>query len=112
MKLSVVIPVYNEEKTISELLKRVKDVEIEKEIVVVNDYSNDKTKEILEKIKERNIKIIHHTKNQGKGAAIRTGLNNITGDLVIIQDADLEYDPKDYKKLIAPIIKGEATIVY
>ena len=116
MKLSVIIPVYNEEKTLLEIFNKVNNIGIDKEIILVNDGSIDKTKEILEQIrkKEKNphLKIFHHEKNQGKGAAIRTGINKASGDIIIIQDADLEYDPKDYKKLIEPIANGKASIVY
>jgi glycosyltransferase involved in cell wall biosynthesis len=113
-KLSIIIPVYNEEKTIKELVEKVKKVKlpIKKEIIVVDDCSKDRTPEILKKIK--GIKVVRHpgNKNLGKGNAIRTGLKNITGDIVIAQDADLEYNPEDYKKLVEPIIKGKAKVVY
>ena len=112
MMVSVIIPVYNEEKTFLELLNKVKKTNIKKEIIIVNDGSKDKTKEILQKIKDPNITIINHERNQGKGTAIRTGLNKAIGDIIIIQDADLEYDPSDYERLIAPIVKGEASVVY
>jgi glycosyltransferase involved in cell wall biosynthesis len=113
-KLSIIIPVYNEEKTIKELVEKVKKVKlpIKKEIIVVDDCSKDRTPEILKKIK--GIKIVRHpgNKNLGKGSAIRTGLKSITGDIVIVQDADLEYNPEDYRKLVEPIIKGKAKVVY
>ena len=112
MMVSVIIPVYNEEKTFLELLNKVKKTNIKKEIIIVNDGSKDKTKEILQKIKDPNITIINHERNQGKGTAIRTGLNKAIGDIIIIQDADLEYDPSDYKNLISPIINKEVEVVY
>jgi len=117
MKLSIIIPVYNEEKTIAEIIKRVQQVElrgITKEIIVVNDGSQDKTEEILEKIekKEQDIKIINYLENQGKGMAIRTALPQVEGDIVIIQDADLEYNPAEYPHLIEPILEEEAEVVY
>ncbi len=113
MKLSVIIPVYNEEKTILSILNKVQALDIiKKEIIIVNDGSNDNTKNILEKIKNKNVKIFHHIKNQGKGAAIRTGITKTTGDIIIIQDADLEYDPTDYGKLLSPMINKGASVVY
>ena len=113
MKLSVVIPVYNEVNTIKEVLEVVKKVDIgsvEKEIVVVDDCSTDGTFDVLKGLKE--IKLVKHKKNSGKGAAVRTGIKHSTGDIIIIQDADLEYDPNDYSKLIQPIIDGRAKVVY
>jgi len=115
MKLSIIIPVYNEEATILETIKQVKKArigKIKKEIIIIDERSSDKTKKILEKIKNSNLKIIFHKKNKGKGASIKTGLNYCTGDIIIIQDADLEYNPQEYKKLIEPIISGETKIVY
>ena len=102
MKLSVIIPVYNEVKTINEIIKKVLEVNVKyKEIIIVDDHSNDGTDKIIEKFKENNlIKIIRHEKNMGKGAAIITAIPLLTGDYVIIQDADLEYDPKDYVKFM------------
>ncbi|MDP3765449.1 MAG: glycosyltransferase family 2 protein [Nanoarchaeota archaeon] len=114
-KLSIIIPVYNEEKTISEIIRRVKNARlkgIEKEIVIVDDASTDGTKEILNGIKDNSIKIIYHKKNMGKGFAIRTALNYATGNIILIQDADLEYNPEEYPKLLEPIIEGKATVVY
>lgn len=117
MKLSIIIPAFNEEKTVAEIIARVKKQEVpgvEKEIVVVNDGSSDKTPKILDDIgkKDKSIKIIHHPKNKGKGAAVKTGIENSTGEYIIIQDADLEYDPKDIPKLIAPVLEGKAKVVY
>jgi glycosyltransferase involved in cell wall biosynthesis len=113
MKLSIIIPVYNEEKTIEELISIVKKVDtkdIQKEIIAVDDGSKDNTLNILKKVKD--IKLIVHKKNSGKGAATRTGIKHSTGDIIIIQDADLEYDPNDYYKLIKPIIDGKTKVVY
>lgn len=113
MKLSVIIPVYNEKNTIEEIVKRVMAVDIPKEIIIVDDGSTDGTTEILKRIAGNSeVKIFSHPKNLGKGAAIRTALEHITGDYVIIQDADLEYDPEDYEKMIKPILKGKAEVVY
>lgn len=112
MILSVVMPVYNEKNTLTEILNKVKAVPVKKEIIIVDDGSADGTREILKDLKSDNIKIIFHEKNQGKGAAIKTGLREATGDIVIVQDADLEYDPMDYLKLIPLIRSGEAQVVY
>ncbi|MFC1669688.1 glycosyltransferase [Spirochaetota bacterium] len=116
MKLSIVIPVYNEFHTINEILKKVEKAPLQpgvkREIVIVDDYSTDGTRNILDKIKKKNYKIIYHEKNMGKGAALRTGYSNCTGDITIVQDADLEYDPNEYKILIQPIIDGKADVVY
>lgn len=113
MKLSIIIPAYNEEKTIKRLISIVKKVntkEIKKEIIVVDDGSRDNTVNILKKIKD--IRLIQHKRNQGKGAAVRTGIKYSTGDIIIVQDADLEYDPNDYYKLIKPIIDKKTSVVY
>ncbi|NMC36076.1 glycosyltransferase family 2 protein [Candidatus Beckwithbacteria bacterium] len=112
MKLSVIVPVYNEEKTIEEIIKRILKARKNLEIIVVDDASSDKTPKILKKIKSKQITVLLHQKNQGKGAAIRTALAKVSGDIVIIQDADLEYDPSEYERLINPIIKGKAEVVY
>lgn len=114
MKLSIIIPVYNEERTIRQLLNKVIQVRlpnsINKEVIVVSDGSTDNTDRILSAI--RNIKFLRHEKNIGKGAAAQTGLKNATGDLIIIQDADLEYDPSYYRLLLEPILKKDAQVVY
>ncbi len=116
MKLSIVIPVYNEEKTLREILQKVEEVKLdnfEKEIIIVDDCSKDNSRKILQELaKKKSYKIIFHSKNQGKGAALRTGFSRATGDVILIQDADLEYDPNDYPKLLQPIIEGEAEVVY
>jgi len=116
MILSVLIPIYNEKNTILEILKRIDsvdlgDISFKKEIILVDDGSTDGTRDILKGL-ENEYKIIYHSKNQGKGAAIKTGLNHVLGDYVIIQDADLEYDPKDYRKLLETALKNNAEVVY
>ena len=113
-KLSVIIPCYNEQDSICDLVNKVLASQIEKkEIIIVDDNSTDNTKEILELyIKPLVSKIIYHDKNKGKGASLRTGIEHATGDAVIIQDADLEYDPNDYPRLVEPIFNGEADVVY
>ncbi len=113
MKLSVIMPVYNEAETIAEILQRVSDVPIEKEIVLVDDCSKDGTSDILKQQGHiPNLRIFSHKVNGGKGAAIQTALQEVSGDIVIIQDADLEYDPNDYSKLVAPILRGETKVVF
>ncbi|MBU0686812.1 MAG: glycosyltransferase family 2 protein [Candidatus Margulisbacteria bacterium] len=112
MKLSIIIPVYNEQNTLLEILKRVQALDLNKEIIIVDDYSTDRTREILSKYKEANTKIILQSKNQGKGAAIREGIKMAGGDYVIIQDADLEYNPQEILKLIKLVIDGQAQVVY
>jgi glycosyltransferase involved in cell wall biosynthesis len=116
MKLSVIMPVYNEKSTIEDIINKVQKVplmeELEREIIVVDDGSSDGTREILRERKNSELKVFLHPKNQGKGAAIRTGLKHATGDLLIIQDADLEYDPNDYQKLLKPILEKKAAVVY
>ncbi|MCJ7507214.1 MAG: glycosyltransferase family 2 protein [candidate division Zixibacteria bacterium] len=112
MKLSIIMPVFNERNTIKEIIERVKCVDIDKEIIIVDDYSMDGTRDILKTFIDDNIKVIYHNKNRGKGAAVRTGLSHVSGEIVIIQDADLEYDPRDYKALIRPIIEGRGDAVY
>jgi glycosyltransferase involved in cell wall biosynthesis len=110
-QLSVIIPVYNEAKTVRQILEKINSVDIDKEIIVVDDGSSDGTEKILRDIKYNNLKIIHHSSNRGKGAAFLTGLFHAQGDFVIIQDADLEYDPNDYLKLMEVIKENNADIV-
>jgi glycosyltransferase involved in cell wall biosynthesis len=113
IRLSVIVPVFNEERTISEILERVRAVPIPKEIIVVDDYSTDGTREQLAiEAGKPDTRVLLHAANQGKGGAVRTGLAAITGDIVIIQDADLEYDPRDYHVLLRPILEGRARAVY
>jgi len=116
--LSIIIPVYNEESTIRKVLEKVIDAEvkgIKKEIIVVEDFSTDNTRKILKdilKLKKFQVNVFFHDRNMGKGSAIRTGLKNAKGDIMLIQDADLEYNPEEYKKLLEPILKGESDVVY
>ncbi len=114
MKISIVIPCYNEMHTIRAILDLVQAVDMphEREIIVVDDCSKDGTRQFLSELQEENIKVVLHEVNQGKGAALRTGFANATGDVIIIQDADLEYDPNEYSRLLAPIVSGKADIVY
>ena len=113
MKLSVVIPVYNEQAFLRETVRKVEAVDHDKEILLIDDCSTDGTQEILEEYKGRQgIRVFHHSRNQGKGAALRTGFTHAEGDIIIIQDADLEYDPKDYGTLLEPILDGRADVVY
>jgi glycosyltransferase involved in cell wall biosynthesis len=112
MKLSVVIPVYNEKNTVLEVIEKVASTPFDKEIVVVDDCSSDGTRDVLEKLDREDTRVFYHEVNQGKGAALRTGFSKVKGDIVIIQDADLEYTPDDYGTLIKPIIDGQADVVY
>jgi glycosyltransferase involved in cell wall biosynthesis len=114
MKLSIVIPIYNEEKTLLEIIKRVRaSTEYEKELILVDDCSQDSTREILKGLAgDSDLSIHYHEVNQGKGAALRTGFQHVTGDVVLIQDADLEYDPAEYSILLEPIERGLADVVY
>ena len=113
MKLSVVIPVYDELETIDEILAAVRAVKLDKEIILVDDFSTDGTREKLRQIEQAGgARVVYHEKNRGKGAALRTGFAAATGELVIVQDADLEYDPREYPKLIQPILDGKADVVY
>ncbi|HSB10643.1 MAG TPA: glycosyltransferase family 2 protein [Blastocatellia bacterium] len=114
MKLSVVIPVYNEAATVAELIGRVQAVDIPKEILVVDDASVDGTRDALKRLEaqHRNLRVFLQSNNQGKGAALRVGFKQATGDYVLVQDADLEYDPADYPVLLKPLIEGKADVVY
>ncbi len=116
-KLSIIIPVYNEEKTLKKIVDKVEKVKIpkiKKELIIINDASKDNSEKIINKLKKKykNIKYFSHEKNQGKGAAIRIGLKHFNGDIFVIQDGDLEYNPQEFKRLIKPIIKGQTKVVY
>ncbi|MBI5368370.1 MAG: glycosyltransferase [Planctomycetes bacterium] len=112
MKLSVIVPAYNEARTIRTLIARVLDVQLDKEVLVVDDGSTDGTREILRQITHPQLRVLFHERNQGKGAAVRTGIQAAAGEIVLIQDADLEYDPREYPQLIRPIEDGTADVVY
>ena len=116
MKLSIVMPVYNERDTLREILRQVRTVElpgVDKEILIVDDGSTDGSGEILEEeARAGDVRLFHHETNRGKGAAVRTAIEQATGDMIVIQDADLEYDPRDYPKLIQPIVEGRVVAVY
>jgi glycosyltransferase involved in cell wall biosynthesis len=112
-KLSVVIPVYNEERWLREVVRRVREVPIPKEIILVDDCSTDGTRAILRELEaDDDCKIVYQEVNQGKGAALRTGFQHATGDVVVVQDADLEYDPAEYPRLLQPILEGRADVVF
>ena len=110
--LSIIIPVYNEKETINDIIDAVVATPYRKEIIIVDDCSTDGTRNILTKIKKDGLKVYIHDKNQGKGAALQTGFSHATGDIILIQDADLEYDPQEYSTLINPILEGKADVVY
>ncbi len=114
MKLSVVIPVFNERNTIAKIIERVRAVPVEKEIVIVDDYSTDGTAEEIDRLAAEldNVRAFHHDRNYGKGRALRTGFAQARGDYVIVQDADLEYDPADYAQLLRPLDAGKADAVF
>ena len=113
-KLSIIVPVFNERNTVVEIVRRMRAVElpVDREIVLVDDGSDDGTRAVLPQLGDSTVRVVLHPNNKGKGAAVRTALETITGDLVIIQDADLEYDPEDWPKLLAPVLKGRAQVVY
>jgi glycosyltransferase involved in cell wall biosynthesis len=113
-KLSVIVPVFDERNTVVEIIRRMRQVELplDLEIVVVDDGSTDGTRAVLRQLGDSTVRVLTHDVNRGKGAAIRTGLAHVTGDLVLVQDADLEYDPEDWPKLLAPIQSGKAQVVY
>jgi glycosyltransferase involved in cell wall biosynthesis len=113
VKLSIVIPVYNEKATVREILERVRAVNLPKEIIVVDDFSTDGTREILRELGSADdLKVVLQARNMGKGTALRAGFEAVTGDIVIIQDADLEYDPAEYPTLVQPILANKADVVY
>jgi glycosyltransferase involved in cell wall biosynthesis len=112
MLLSIIIPVYNEAKTIRSVVERVQATPYQKEILIIDDGSSDSTREELKQLHDENIRIFYHEENKGKGAAIQTGLEHATGDVLLIQDADHEYDPSDYPRLLEPIQSGKADVVF
>jgi glycosyltransferase involved in cell wall biosynthesis len=115
-KLTVIVPVFNERNTVVEVIRRMRGVElpdgIDREIIVVDDGSSDGTRDVLRQLGDSTVRVMLHQGNRGKGAAVRTGLSVATGDYVLIQDADLEYDPEDWPKLITPVLRGKARVVY
>ena len=113
MKLTIIIPAYNEQSTICEIVQRVRAVERHDQLIVVDDGSTDGTRELLRQLEPSDdLTVLFHQTNRGKGAAVRTGLEHATGDIILIQDADLEYDPREYPALLQPIIEGRAQVVY
>ncbi|HUU29851.1 MAG TPA: glycosyltransferase family 2 protein [archaeon] len=112
MKLSVIMPVYNEIRTIKEIIRRVMIVDLDKELVIVDDFSTDGTREYLKKIGDQRIRIFYQERNMGKGAAVRRGIQEASGDVIVIQDADLEYNPEEFHKMLEPILDGRADVVF
>jgi glycosyltransferase involved in cell wall biosynthesis len=113
-KLSVIVPVFDERNTVVEIVRRMRavDLPVDLEIVIVDDGSTDGTRDVLRQLADSTVRIVTHPNNRGKGAAIRSGLEHVSGDLVLVQDADLEYDPEDWPKLITPMLRGKARVVY
>jgi glycosyltransferase involved in cell wall biosynthesis len=113
-KLSIVVPVYDERNTVVEIVRRMRAVKIplDREIVLVDDGSTDGTRDVLAQLADSTVRVVYHDRNRGKGAAVRTALDQVTGDLVLVQDADLEYDPNDWPRLLAPVLRGNAQVVY
>jgi glycosyltransferase involved in cell wall biosynthesis len=114
-KVTIVIPVYNEQKTVLEIVRRVLEAPaagLDREVILVNDGSRDGTREILDTVADPRVRVLHHERNRGKGAALRTGFAAATGDILIVQDADLEYSPDEYPQLLEPILRGEVRVVY
>jgi glycosyltransferase involved in cell wall biosynthesis len=112
MKISVVIPVYNEKDTILEILEKVRSQDLDKEVIIVDDGSTDGTRDVLHKLDHPEVKVFFHERNQGKGAALRTGFTKASGEIIIVQDADLEYNPEEYLHLIRPIVDDQADVVF
>jgi glycosyltransferase involved in cell wall biosynthesis len=110
----VIVPVFNERNTVAEIIRRMRavDLPLDREIIVVDDGSSDGTEKVLPTLEDSTVRVVRHSGNRGKGAAIRTGLEHARGDAVLIQDADLEYDPEDWPKMLAPMLRGKAVIVY
>jgi glycosyltransferase involved in cell wall biosynthesis len=113
-KLSVIVPVFNERRTVAEVVRRMRSVAlpVDREILIIDDGSDDGTGHVLSQLGDSTVRVVVHPQNRGKGAAIRTGLQHVSGDLVLIQDADLEYDPEDWPKLLTPVLRGKAQVVY
>ena len=113
-KLSVIVPVFDERNTVVEIVRRMRvvDLPVDLEIVIVDDGSTDGTRDVLRQLADSTVRVVTHDQNRGKGAAIRNGLEHVTGDLVLVQDADLEYDPEDWPKLLNPMMRGKAQVVY
>ncbi len=113
-KLSVIVPVFNERNTVAEIVRRMRSVElpVDREIVIVDDGSDDGTRDVLTQLRDSTVRVVTHSVNRGKGAAIRSGLEHASGELVLVQDADLEYDPDDWPQMLAPVLKGRARVVY